>query len=115
MARILLVEDMPEIRRMLRSRLQNDHEIVGELTDGYDAVSAVEEKQPDVVIMDFKMPTVSGVEATRQITDRFPDVVVAAYTSSGHHVRDRMLGAGAAAVFAKEDLTALVAFVDSLK
>lgn len=77
------------------------HEIVGELPDGYRAVAAVEEAKPDVVIMDSKMPTVSGVETARQIKDRFPEVVVVAYTASGDDVRQRMLGAGAAAVFAK--------------
>ncbi len=67
---------------MLRSRLERGHDIVGELSDGYAAASEVEETQPDVVIMDFKMPTVSGIHATRAVKALFPHVVVVGFTSS---------------------------------
>jgi len=115
MARILIVDDTPEIRRMLTSRLKATHEIVGELSDGYAAASEVEETQPDVVIMDFKMPTVSGIHATREVKTLFPHVVIVGFTSSEEDVRRRMVQAGADAVFAKEDVVGLAEFVDALR
>lgn len=72
MARILIIDDTPEVRRMLRSRLERAHEIVGELSDGYAAASKVADTRPDVVIIDPKMPTVSSVHATREIKASFP-------------------------------------------
>lgn len=113
MARILIVDDSPEIRRMLVSRLKGAHQIVAELSDGYAAASEVEASKPDIVIIDFQMPTVSGVHATREIKARFPDVVVIGYTSSDGSTHDNMLRAGADAVFGKDAIMALLDFVNA--
>ena len=83
MARILIVDDMAEIRRLLTRSLKGDHEIVGELSDGYAAASEVEELHPDIVIMDHKMPLIDGERATRMIKAVFPHVVVIGFTSGG--------------------------------
>lgn len=114
MAKILIVEDMPSIRRMLRSQLERSHQVVGELPDGYGAASKVEQTQPNIVVMDFNLPTVSGVHATRQIKSLYPHIVVVGYTSSDDEARERMLTAGADAVFAKQDVAGLIAFVNAL-
>lgn len=113
-ASILIIEDMPEIRRMLKRRLKSTHEVVGELSDGHGAVAEVERSEPDVVVIDWQLPRVSGIDATRNIKAAFPDVVVVSYTSAGSGVRERMLEAGATAVFAKEDLAGLVEFLSLL-
>lgn len=64
------------------------------------------------MIMDFKMPTVSGVHATREMKARFPDVVVIGYTSSDGTTHDNMLRAGADTVFGKRAVMALLDFVN---
>jgi DNA-binding NarL/FixJ family response regulator len=76
--RILLVDDHSFIRRALKISLGDESslEIVGEAENGQLAIAQVESLQPDVVLMDIQMPLMDGVEATKQICDRFPDTKV---------------------------------------
>jgi len=69
--RVLLVDDQPLLRLGFRAVLeqQPDIEVVGEAGDGLQAVSMTWALQPDVVLMDVRMPTMDGIEATRQIVD----------------------------------------------
>jgi DNA-binding NarL/FixJ family response regulator len=68
--RVIIVDDQELLRRGLRMVLeeQPDLDIVGEAADGEQAIRVVAELDPDVVIMDVRMPGLDGVEATRQIT-----------------------------------------------
>ena len=68
--RVLLADDQPLVRAGLKMFLsaQPDIEVVAEAADGREAVDAAHEHQPDVVLMDVRMPNVDGVEATRHIT-----------------------------------------------
>ena len=69
MTRVLLVDDQDLVRTGLRMILElRGVEVVGEAADGATAVEAVAALQPDVVLMDVRMPGVDGVEATRRIT-----------------------------------------------
>jgi DNA-binding NarL/FixJ family response regulator len=76
--RILLVDDHSFIRRALKISLGDESalEIVGEAENGQFAIAQVEILQPDVVLMDIQMPLMDGVEATKQICDRFPETKV---------------------------------------
>lgn len=76
--RVLLVEDHTIVRKGIRSLLdaEADIEVVGEAEDGRAAMEKCEEIQPDIVIMDHTMPVLNGLEATRQILQRLPDVKV---------------------------------------
>lgn len=69
MIHVLLVDDDPLVRSGLRLMLapESDIEIVGESANGEDAVAAVLELRPDVVLMDVRMPVLDGIEATRRI------------------------------------------------
>jgi DNA-binding NarL/FixJ family response regulator len=105
--RVLLAEDHAIVREGLRSLLekQSEIEIVCEAEDGRAAVEGVRELQPDVVIMDITMPNLNGVEATRQITNEFPQIKVIALSvhSNRIFVAD-MLEAGASGYVLKECL-----------
>jgi DNA-binding NarL/FixJ family response regulator len=107
--RVLLVDDSRPIRRVLRRFLQTHDTIavVGEADNGLVAVELVEELLPDAVIMDVQMPVMSGIEATRQIKVRHPDVAVIAFTSSlDQSVLEQMFEAGASLFLSKDcDLT----------
>ncbi len=76
--RILLVDDHEVVRRGLRALLeaQDGIEVVGEVDTAADVVRQVGFNSPDVVVMDVRLPDGSGVEATRKVRQRFPDVAV---------------------------------------
>jgi DNA-binding NarL/FixJ family response regulator len=69
MTRVVLVDDQALVRGGLRALLEAepDLEVVGEAADGEQAVTTVTQTRPDVVLMDIRMPTVDGLEATRRI------------------------------------------------
>jgi DNA-binding NarL/FixJ family response regulator len=83
MIRLLLVDDHPVVREGLAAMLatQNDFEVVGEASDGAQAVDMVERLGPDVVLMDLEMPRVDGPEAIRRIRARRPDARVLVLTA----------------------------------
>jgi DNA-binding NarL/FixJ family response regulator len=80
--RVVIADDHPVFREGLRSLLSTDSEIevVAEVASGADAVTRVDELQPDVVIMDLHMPGLDGVAATRDILGRSPHVAVLVLT-----------------------------------
>ena len=70
--RILLVDDHPVVRQGLRTLLQGrgDWEVIGEASDGLEAVEKVDSLQPDVVVLDVTMPRMNGLEACRLIQQK---------------------------------------------
>lgn len=83
MIRILLVDDQKLIRQGMRTllNLENDLDVAGEASNGVEAIAAVEQIRPDVVLMDVRMPQLDGVAATRAIGERFPDVAIIILTT----------------------------------
>lgn len=81
--RILLVDDHAIVRLGLTTLLndQSDMEVVGEASTAGEAVIAVEKLRPDVVLMDIRLPGEGGIEATREVTTRFPESKVVMLTS----------------------------------
>lgn len=76
--RVLLVDDHTILREGIRSLLaEHEHlQVVGEASDGREAVEKVEELQPDVVLMDISMPELNGIQATKAIKERSPDTKI---------------------------------------
>ena len=102
--RVLLVDDHDLFRTGLRNLLgEQDVEVVGECDNGTDALDAVRELAPDVVVMDLNMPGISGVEATRQISMIAPltRVLVLTISDQDEDVMDAVL-AGACGYLLKD-------------
>lgn len=79
--RVVLVDDHPMFRQGLRTLLEDlGVTVLAEAADGESGVAAVVEHRPDVVFMDLQMPGVSGVEATKRLSDLEPDVKVVVLT-----------------------------------
>ncbi|MBF2063710.1 MAG: response regulator transcription factor [Calothrix sp. C42_A2020_038] len=78
MIRLLLVDDQSLVRQGLKAMLslESDLEIVGMAENGEEAISLVETLQPDVVLMDVRMPVMNGSTATKIICEKFPHVKV---------------------------------------
>lgn len=76
--KIIIIDDHQLFREGVKRILdfEKTFEVVAEGDDGTEAITLVEEHQPDVVIMDINMPTVNGVEATRQLIEKYPTTKV---------------------------------------
>ncbi|HEY5572703.1 MAG TPA: response regulator transcription factor [Anaerolineales bacterium] len=81
--RILIVDDHSVVRQGLQMflALDPDIEVIGEASNGAEAVEFVKDEQPDVVLMDLLMPIMDGIEATKVIRSDFADTEVIALTS----------------------------------
>jgi len=76
-ARVLIAEDETIIRLDLRSLLEsNGYDVCGEARDGLEAVELANSLQPDVVVLDVKMPNLDGIEAAKRILDDRPTPIV---------------------------------------
>jgi DNA-binding NarL/FixJ family response regulator len=103
-ARVLLVDDHDLFRTGLRNLLEEQGvDVVGEAANGADAIRAVRELAPDVVVMDLNMPGMTGVEATRQVSSIAPltRVVVLTISDQDADVMDAIL-AGACGYLLKD-------------
>ncbi len=77
-ARILIVDDNVFIRRSLRSVLeaQDEWEVCAEASDGREAVAKFDREKFDVIVLDFQMPGMNGLDAAKQITQRSPSTPI---------------------------------------
>jgi DNA-binding NarL/FixJ family response regulator len=79
---IVIVDDTTHVRRMLRTMLELDgFTVVGEAGSGVEAIELASSTEPSVVVMDYKMPDIDGIETARRICARRPEQVVIMYTA----------------------------------
>ena len=113
--RVVLVEDNEVFRDALELLLgmRDDVEIVASVGDGVAAVSAAKEYRPDVVLMDYRLPTLDGIQATAQVVEQVPDVAVVALTASADEAeRAALVAAGAVTCLTKDqELEEIVAAI----
>jgi DNA-binding NarL/FixJ family response regulator len=104
--RVLLVDDNERDRHLLKVLLEEHEgiEVVGEACNGEEAQALAEQQQPDVILMDIHLPRTTGVEATRQINRRLPQVTIIGVSNLyTPHDYNAMITAGAVAFVRKED------------
>jgi two-component system, NarL family, response regulator DegU len=105
--RLVIADDHTMLREGLRRSLEaRGIDVVGEASDGAEAVRLTLDLKPDVVLMDVSMPAMDGVEATRQIRQQMPDASIVMLTMHADHVvLVRALRAGASGYLVKDCTT----------
>jgi len=105
--RVLVVDDDPDVRLLLHAVLASpDIEVVGEAADGFDALEAVAQTRPDVIVLDLMLPTLSGLDVLRVVRHDHPDVRVVAVSAMASHTAERdALAAGADLFVSKLEVT----------
>jgi two-component system chemotaxis response regulator CheY len=113
--RLLVADDAPFIREIVRHVAeQNGIELVGEATNGTEAVELALALKPDVILMDIIMPQKSGIEATREVLEKLPATRVIAFSTADQETMVmRALEAGCCNFMVKpftaEDLLSVIA------
>ncbi len=118
MTRILIADDHDVVRSGLRSILEAhpNWEVVAEAADGKEAILKAIETKPDVAVLDYSLPLVNGVEATRQIRARLPRTEVLIFTMHDNETLiEELLKAGARGYLLKSDANRyLIAAIEAL-
>jgi DNA-binding NarL/FixJ family response regulator len=107
MIRVALSDDSPEMRLALRLllSLSENIELIYETSNGQEAVECVKRLQPDVLVMDVRMPVLDGFEATKQITDLSVSTrVILMSTDLGSFIARKAAAAGAKGFVPKDDV-----------
>jgi DNA-binding NarL/FixJ family response regulator len=115
--RILVVDDNPSVRRYLRAILEQQHswKVCGEARTGAEALQQVLESAPDLVVLDYQMPDLNGVDVARQISELSPKTSILMVTLhlSKQLVESARL-AGVRGACAKQDIGSVIQAVEHL-
>lgn len=117
MVRIFLVDDNAMMRSHLRALLEKQQEwvVVGEAEDGRRALEKWNENAPDLTVMDFVMPEMDGLEASRQLSEQHPGAPILMVTiDPSKQLEQEARKAGVKGLVAKADLPAIFAAVQAL-
>jgi DNA-binding NarL/FixJ family response regulator len=115
--RTLVVDDFEDFRRFIRSTLEQRTvcEVVGEASDGLQAVVQAEELQPDLVLLDLGLPTINGIEAARRIRKLSPNSKILFVTqNSSREIAQGALRTGANGYLLKTEVADLPAAVETV-
>ena len=114
--RVLIADDSKVLRQLVADAVVSiGCEVVGEAPDGVAAIVAAIELEPDVVVMDWRMPDLDGVAATAEIRARRPAISVIGYSSDpDEEIEQSFLRVGASAYVDKADRAGLVAELQRL-
>jgi len=105
--RVVLVDDHAQIHRIVQAILEATRDIilVGQAANGQEGLMLCEQSEPDVVLMDVVMPIMDGIEATRKLHDRFPQMKILVLSSfQDHESVHTMLNNGALGYITKSSL-----------
>lgn len=104
--RVLVVDDYEPWRRYVSNTLQKQHglQIIGEVSDGLEAVRKAEELQPELILLDIGLPTLSGIEAARRIREVSPaSKIIFVSQNRSPDVAEEALSTGAGGYVVKSD------------
>ena len=115
--RILVADDSDVTRNAIIkiTNMVDDFEVIGEATNGEEAIQKTEELKPDIVLMDINMPIVNGLEATERISKEYPDVIVIIMSVQGgtEYLKKAMFSGAKEYIFKPFSMSELVDTVES--
>ena len=117
MVRILVADDNAAVRHYLRGllELQDSWRVCGEVGTGGEALERVKENPPDMILLDFQMPDLNGIDVARQISRQFPEIPILMVTIHlSPQLADEARKVGIRGVCAKSDVGSIVGAVDAL-
>jgi DNA-binding NarL/FixJ family response regulator len=117
LVRILVVDDNPAVRHYLRNLLeqQSTWQVCDEARTGKEALQRVEKNPPDVILLDFQMPDLNGLDVARQVTKLFPAIPILMVTIHlSKQLAEEARRAGIRGACAKSDVGSIVEAVDAL-
>ena len=117
MVRILVADDNAAVRHYLRGllELQNTWRVCDEARTGSEALERVKENPPDVILLDFQMPDLNGIDVAKQVTQLFPDIPILMVTIHlSNQLAEEARKAGIRGVCSKTDVGSIVGAVDAL-
>src|SRR5580704_211346 len=117
MVRILVADDNAAVRHYLRGllELQDSWRVCDEARTGNEALERVKENPPDVILLDFQMPDLNGIDVARQVTKLFPDIPILMVTIHlSKQLAEEARKAGIRGVCSKTDVGSIVGAVDAI-
>lgn len=107
----MIVDDHAPVRQGIRAMLAGyaDIQVVGEASNGLEAILLMEQLHPSIVLMDVNMPKMNGIEATAQIRSRYPDtIIIGLSVNANQDNQESMTRAGAVRLIPKEEAADLL-------
>ncbi len=117
LVRILVADDNPSVRHYLRGllELQADWRVCGEARTGGEALERIKENPPDMVLLDFQMPDLNGLDVARKVAQLFPEIPILMVTIHlSQQLADEARKAGIRGVCLKSDVGSIVGAVDAV-
>jgi two-component system invasion response regulator UvrY len=117
LVRILVVDDNPAVRHYLRALLeqQSTWQVCDEARTGKEALQRVKRNPPDMILLDFQMPDLNGLDVARQITQLFPEIPILMVTIHlSKQLAEEARRVGIRGACAKSDVGSIVQAVDAL-
>lgn len=117
MVRILVVDDNPAVRRYMRAILEQQQawQVCGEARTGAEALQQVFASPPDLIVLDYQMPDLNGVDVAKQISEMFPKIPILMVTLHlSKQLAEAARQAGIRGACAKQDIGSVVEAVDLL-
>jgi DNA-binding NarL/FixJ family response regulator len=115
--RILVVDDNPSVRHYLRALLEqrSTWQVCAEARTGKEALQRVEKSRPDMILLDFQMPDLNGLDVARQISSLFPEIPILMVTIHlSKQLAEEAQRVGIRGACAKTDVGSIVEAVDAL-
>jgi DNA-binding NarL/FixJ family response regulator len=117
LVRILVVDDNPSVRHYLRALLEqrSTWQVCAEARTGKEALQRVEKNRPDMILLDFQMPDINGLDVARQISRLFPEIPILMVTIHlSKQLAEEARRVGIRGACAKTDVGSIVEAVDAL-